>query len=315
MKKLLALSLILVMILCSCAGVNKDDKKTDGTDNGGITNEKEPKIEYWIGGSDELLKDKLPENVSIATAGTPFPYFPYNDSNFEMPLQESNYYENANAPRTKELRINSKRCLLEYQHSYDRRWDGSNITEDVYSGGPRAVFHSESGKLTELLHGSVKTKGDLEQLNKDVAVGMCDDAVRIIYGESIFEKDGFKLTSADFYDYDYENPYYVIVFTRKINGYMTAEKIMIRINTSGWIDTIFAFGIGMFDRITELPSEEEMDKAYTLLLSCISDEYLKTLEPPYVTVSNTGTVYLSVESSVKRDDGTSLRASINIEKY
>ena len=282
MKKLLALSLILVMILCSCNTGNKNEDA------------KEP-LTYTIytSGSDDALVDNLSDDVGVKFE---------NISSVSLErFSGYNLYVYKNRPQERKFKIGDAEYTMEYKASSDSIFSGKK-NADMIDFGAYDLYRAKNG--TDSIDIEVRPQTDIitkffdfgtdltveGDFTEDQALEMAESLFKEIYGENVFKE--YRLTNLFTANGQFDKSINVF-FKRIIYGYSTTDTVGFTINQKGELSCILAKKILLFNDAENEVSKTEIEAAEKVLRESISDEW-KLSEWAKLTRDSKGKIYLFV---------------------
>ncbi|MBQ8742684.1 MAG: hypothetical protein IJZ03_04890 [Clostridia bacterium] len=300
MKKLLALSLILVMILCSCSAPEKKE------------NSEENKVKYTVYGESAWSDDGKNEHLFKEGAEKIVSYtFGVNKFHFTDTVTDS-----SNAPKQKTINIDGNDYELKLYDSYLNgglsssentrlrsvgKFDRYRNTEGKFNTW--AEFNHESGDLVFfMIHDDgVNNEAD-PSFNSDAAKSKADRLIKELYGENTLKAYTHYKTFEP--NYDEYQPEYSVMYMRKVHGYETSETIMVRFNPDGSLNAINALSLGYFEGVEKEFTKNDVENAYKVLCDSLHDSWTNISKPELVIDTN-GDYYICVYTSRPGNDGES----------
>ncbi len=273
MKKLLALSLILVMILCSCAGVNKDDrKKSDaGEEN---DNKNQAGVVYTLYAATHDGADKI-EN--LFKESTDMKIENISDKNFVV----SDFSNEVTAPssvlQSKKVTVDGKERSLSFfsatvsefasSKAYAKKNLGTAYTYKFTEGMGHIAFNGASDNILWFFDADASRSEKAGTLTETELSEKADTLFADLYGKETAEL----YTAIDCGKSDEKT--FIKTFSRKVYGYETNDTVKFVLNASGELCVIYAENFGLFDGATSDIKKEEIEAAEKLLRESVGDDW------------------------------------------
>lgn len=293
MKKLIALTIILTILLCSCS-TSKPVQYTIYTSS----------FDDASSGGASMFNGKMPENITIGNL---------NEKDFSYVSRTET--ENSKAPLKKEFNIDGKTFELNFELSYTTAIANSELGKkhsvgkyDSYianlTDGSLDIKFAQSTETIVFfsLHGNARyiEEGDF---NKELSKNKADTLISSLYGTDALSKYTFAETT-DIVSQTFNG--FAVYYRRYIYGYPTSESIMIKFNRNGELISINAEKFGLFDSAKNDITETEIESAEKALRDSVNEDWTLSGTPELV-IDSTGGYFLNVIGVYTSPDGAESR--------
>ena len=291
MKKLLALSLILVMLLCSCNVPAKESRK-DTNDSTNDTEDVKKPLTYtiYVGGESD--------NILGNTTSKDGPRF---ESAYSLGIEEFTNMigpENPNAEKEKKFTVDGTEYNLPYHSSSSSLYSGKKegLMKNFGASDRYIIKESvgieirpESNTVVYFSNSDVDIKTDGDFTEED-AREKAQTLFKEFYGEEALKE--YSIESVSNVDTATRKTIKVF-FRRSVYGYGTVDTVSFTMNQKGELWAVLAETIFLFNDVENEVSKTEIEAAEKVLRESISDEW-KLSEWAKLTRDSKGKIYLFV---------------------